>query len=309
MLFFVFFIFVFLLKGQQEFSLNQAIDIALENNYKYRISQLNVDYSSKNILQGYLNFAPTVTIDHSQVEISDYALQQQLAQQEGFKQLLRALDLGEFADQIPNTAFRKVYRSSMTVNWNLFAKGLALRELNERKLRHTILEIEADQAKLNTVFSVREAFYNLFIAEELMEIAKLRLKNTDQRVKQVQQFVNNGLRNNAELLRWQLQYSQAEEELIRAENGLSNTQKQFVFVLGMQMTEKAKTKRPEMSENLFADITEEMIKNLSVDDLNDMKKSILENQIAIDNKFYTYGKFLPSVNVKYVKNWQQSNRA
>lgn len=300
-------IFLNISMSQQRISIDEAISYGIDNNFQQKLSQLDLEFFDEQILQGYMNFAPSLSFNSSYVTFSDFSLLQQKAQVDGFKALLASVD-PTLADRIPNTAFKNVHRTDLSLQWNLFAKGQALKALSEMKSQKEIQVITNKQTHLETIYKVREAFYDLYIAEQFQTIAALRVKTMKNRVSQVENLVEKGFRNESELLRWKIELSKAEDAKLDADIMQQNAQKQFAFTIGAPMsTVYIPVMSQDFQENIFTDLNDDLITNLNIADIFDIQKVQIQKQIAEDNQFYTYGKFLPSVDLNWRKTWQQSN--
>lgn len=302
----------------RKLTLENAFAIAAEQNIDLKIKKLDLGWGEKNLLQGYLSFAPSVTFDHNIVRLSDYALNLQRSQSEGFKSFIQiyanGLPPGPDRDQllgvansIPNTAFEQVHRSTLTASWVLYAKGQALRALAERKNRQIITEIEHTELTLDVRYRVREAYYNLKIANEALVLQKHRLQNASRRVEQMERMEKSGLRTPQDLLRFRLDKTQIESQLILAQRQVRIANVALAYELGVPLSEKLElTEEMNFSAGLFAELSEAQIDQLNVDDLNSIKKAILQLDIAKDNVFYHYGKFTPMIDVNWRKTWNQA---
>lgn len=303
-------------------SVDDAIKIARESNLDRQIKAVQLEFGSKFLLQGYLNFAPTVTFDYSYVKLSEFALSQQQAQTEGFIGLLTAVanlpgtdpatrdQLLGVVDNIPLTAFEYVHRSSVNVDWWLFLRGDALKRISEYQNQQQIALIEQRELDRDIDYKVREAFYNLFIAQEALTLSKHRADNAKRRVTQIQRLVDQGLRPQNELLRWQLQESQVKTALLDANHQLRMAQRNLAYEMGVDLNRIYIANLNQETMNIdFSDLNMGRIQSVDVDQLDAIKKALLQLDIAQDNEFYTYGKFLPSVRVNWRKTWNQSDQA
>jgi outer membrane protein len=317
---FILFLLLFLtLFSQKKVSLEKAIGFALENNYQYKMIQDDLEYSEKNIIQSYLNYIPTLTLDHTYFKLSDYGFQLRQAQAEGFKAIITGYAdtrppverdmLLEIANTIP-PAFQKGHRSSISVQWNIFAKGLALKVLSRSKKQQQILEIEKDEKKLSLIYDVREAYFNSLISTELNKITKMRLSSVNSRLEQIERLVNQGLRNQSELLRWQYEKSKIEEAFIESESQMSISMKNLAYLIGEDLNEIIVAEEiSSFDQDYFPEINENYINEIDQQSFLVVQKQLREVEIAQNNKLYTYGKFLPSVDVNWRKSWQETEGA
>ena len=299
---------------QTPLSEDKAVEYAMENNISLQKHSLKLDYINKEIWQGYLTYLPTASINHSFVKFSDENLNQMKAQLEGFKFLLSNAEYTDpefsaiargIADQIPNTAFKNVNRTDLTVNWTIFANGQALNWLSAKRTEEKIEEISLRDERKAVALKVRQAYYDLAIAQKSFDVNSNRLKTSKERYNQVLRLVEKGLRANSEKLRWALQVSQAEQALVVSESDVRVAEVNLNFELGAPIQNRYKVNLDGIKKGRFAQFTSDYVNTYDRSKISHVKKSELMLKQAESSKFYSYGKFLPSLNGRYVKNWQQ----
>lgn len=123
------------------------------------------------------------------------------------------------------TGFRNIaaYRSA--------SAGVALQEENYRK--------ELNDLKL----SVKEAFYNALLAEELIRLNRESEIRLEKHLEQTRTLYENGLASRLDLLRSEVQLSNLRPQVIQAENSLRMARSSLALLTGLEEKE-AKSLRP-----------------------------------------------------------------
>ena len=300
--------------SQKTYTEADAIHYALQHNLSLKRATLKLDFLNKEIWQGYLTYLPTVTFNHSFVKFSDSNLELMKAQIDGFKFLLKNAEYKDpnfsataeqIADAIPNTAFKTVNRTNLTAEWMLFQNGAALNWLTHKQTETKIEDEHLVELKKEVTLNVRNAFFDLVIAEKALKLHQKRLETTQERLEQVRRLFEKGLRSKSETLRWKLQVSQIEETLIDAKNQVALSQMNLNFVLGAPVLEDVSTSVPDVELGRFSNLTHDRIQSVNIEGVSLTKQAMLQYEQTETSKFLSYGKFLPSINARYVKQWQQ----
>ena len=197
-----------LILSQDKITVNEAINFGINNNISIKRSNLKISLINKEKWQWYLTYLPTVNLNHSFVKFSDENLSQMKAQIDGFKFLLQNASYKDaafealardIANSIPNTAFKNIMRTNLTVNWELFANGDAIKILNSKVVEEQVEEIgHLDKIK-ELKLKIRDAYFDLATAEKLYHLNENRLKSADDRLAKVRREVTKGLKSSVDL--------------------------------------------------------------------------------------------------------------
>lgn len=293
--------------SQKTLTEQEAVNYALENNLSLKKQILKLDILNKEILQGYLTYLPTVSLNHSMVKFSDENLNQMKLLENAVKGLISAG--GGNPDEYPSTAFENVFRTDLTVNWSIFANGQALNWLSSKKIETEIEDISFSEEKRAIALKVRDAYYNLAVIQKAEQVNINRLKTSKERYEQILRLVEKGLRSKSEKIRWALQVSQAEEAVLGSESDRHFAQINLNFILGAPIQERFTVELNSFEKNRFIKFTEDYVKSFDRSKISLSKKSKLMLEQSESSKFYSYGKFLPSVNGLYIKKWQQHEKS
>jgi outer membrane protein len=293
--------------SQNTLTEEEAVNYAMKHNLSLKRQTLKLDYLNKEVLQGYLTYLPTVSLNHSMIKFSDENLNQMKLLESAIKGLITSG--GGDPDEYPSTAFENVFRSNLTINWSIFANGQALNWLSSKKIETDIEDISFSEEKRVISLKVREVYFTLAIVQKATDINKNRLKTSKERYEQILRLVDKGLRSNSEKIRWALQVSQAEEAVLSSESDSRIAQINLNFELGAPISERFIVELNSLEKKRFSKITEDYITSFDRSNISLSKKSELRLNQTENSKFYSYGKFLPSVNGLYTKKWQQHEKS
>ncbi len=148
----------------------------------------------------------------------------------------------------------------------------------------------------------------MFIANEALVLQKHRFENAKRRVEQMERLEASGLRTAQDLLRFRLDVTQIESQKILAEKQMRLANSKLAYELGVPLSEQFDVSAAtDFLPKDFIDLNEDKLNDLNVDELNSIRKGILQLEIANDNTFYEYGKFTPMIDVNWRKTWNQSD--
>lgn len=180
-------------------TLQEAIDIALENNYQLKQAANNLDLAEKNITSEYADFLPSVSGNLSG------------SSRKG-QQLVRQGDTQIFEDNVTNGLSGSI--GADVSLFNGFENILSLRMSKADKLSS---EEQLQRARENVIFQTASNFLQVLLDEQLLQIAKENLTASRQQLEQVKAQVEVGSRPTVDL------YNQ---ESTVASNELTVTQRQ-----------------------------------------------------------------------------------
>lgn len=184
-------------------TLQEAIDIALENNYQLKQAKNNLDLTEKSIISEYADFAPSVSGNLS----GGTSKGQQLVRQ-GNQQF--------FQDNITNSI-----RGSMSANLSIFDGFQNIISLRISKADQLSSEESLQRARENVIFNTASSFLQVLLDEELLEIAQENLASSQDQLEQVQAQVEVGSRPTVDLYNQESTVANNELTVTQRENNLN----------------------------------------------------------------------------------------
>lgn len=198
------FLFTAALQAQdvQKISLQEAIDIALENNYELEQATNNLELAEKTIFSEYADFAPSVSGNLS-------------GSSSRGQQLVRQGNTQVFEDNVTNSLSGSI-GADVTL-FNGFENILSLRISKADKLSS---EEQLQRAKENVIFNTASAFLQVLLDEELLGIAKENLASSQKQLEQVRAQVEVGSRPQVDLYNQESTVASNELTVTQRENNL-----------------------------------------------------------------------------------------
>tara|TARA_R110000868_G_scaffold37111_10_gene131522 strand:- start:4473 stop:5876 length:1404 start_codon:yes stop_codon:yes gene_type:complete len=186
----------------QKITLQEAINIALENNYLLKQAENNLDLANKNIISEYADFLPSLSSSFSgssgegrtQIEVGDQ---------------IRSIN-------VVSNSLRGGVSGSITI-FNGFNNILTLRTSKTTKLSR---EESLQRAKENVMFNTATRFLQVLLDVQLLEIAKENLVTSQKQLEQVQAQVEVGSRPSVDLYNQEAQVANDELSVTQRENSL-----------------------------------------------------------------------------------------
>ncbi len=186
-------------------SLQEAIQIALENNYQLKQAENNLDLANESIRSEYADFAPTIDASFG----GSRRTGQQFVQDrfnEGLDPFVDITSIGANGDI-----------GARIIIFDGFNNILSLRSSKESKIS---AEESYQRAKEQVVFNTAERYLRVLLDRELLEIAQENLENSQQQLEQVQAQVEVGSRPSVDLYNQEAQVASDELSVTQQENAL-----------------------------------------------------------------------------------------
>lgn len=200
----IFFLISISLQAQdvKEISLNEAIDIALKNNYQLKQARNNLDLAEKSIYSEYADFLPSISGGLNGGSTKG-------------QQLVRQGDTQVFQDNITNGVSGSI--GADLPLFNGFDNILTLRINKADKLS---FEESLQRARENVIFNTASSFLQVLLNKELLEIARENLASSLKQLEQVTAQVEVGSRPTVDLYNQESTVASNELTVTRRENSL-----------------------------------------------------------------------------------------
>ncbi len=170
---------------------------------------------------------------------------------------------------------------SLTTTLPIFEGFAGINRLSAASLLEEAAQNEADWSKFKIEMGVSLAFYRTLASKSLKQIAEQNLKILRDHLKEIQLFKKNGMATNYDVLRVEVQVSNAESELLNSEDNIAINGQNLIELMG--------------SENNSLEVSGELpqINNLtteSLEQLNPNKDSLNSrlDLLALKNKTNSY---------------------
>lgn len=201
---FIFFFLVqfpILLFAQEILTSEQAIKIALENNYSIRIARNQAEISSNNVTYGNAGFMPSVDLNVSQNNNIQNSKQEFLSGQDNEKE----------------NAKSSSFNLSGVFNWTLF-DGLEM-FTNYEKLKEleAMGELAARVVIERTIVSVLSSYYDLVRQKQRLQVIDKTISISEERIRLAEEKFQLGAASRLEILQAQVDYNADRSDQLNSE--------------------------------------------------------------------------------------------
>ena len=189
-------------QDRETITLQEAIDLALENNFQLKQAENNLQLAERSIFNEYADFLPSVSASLSG------------SSRKG-QQLVRQGNSQVFVDNVTNSIGGSI-RASLPI-FNGFDNILSLRINQADKLSS---EERYEWARENVIFNTASRFLQVLLNKQLLEIARENLATSEKQLEQVRAQVEVGSRPTVDLYNQEATVANNELTVTRRENDL-----------------------------------------------------------------------------------------
>lgn len=189
-------------QDSKEITLNEAIDIALKNNYQLKQARNNLDLAEKTMYSEYADFLPSISAGVN-------------GQSRKGQQLVRQGDTQVFQDNVTNGL-----SGSLSANLPLFNGFDNILSLRINKADKLSFEESLQRARENVIFNTASSFLQVLLNKELLEIAREDLASSQKQLEQVKAQVEVGSRPTVDLYNQESTVANNELNVTRRKNSL-----------------------------------------------------------------------------------------
>ncbi|MDZ7659274.1 TolC family protein [Fodinibius sp.] len=247
----------------REISLQEAIDIALENNYQLKQASNNLKLAESSIKSEYADFAPSISANLSG------------SSRKG-QQLVRQGDTQVFEDNVTNGL-----SGSLSADLSLFNGFENILSLRRSKADKLSSEEQMQRAKEDVIFNAASNFLQVLLDEQLVKIAKENLEASQKQLEQVKAQVEVGSRPTVDLYNQESTVASNELTLTQRENNLKMSRLALVRQLQIDPRGNYEFTHPEIQGNGNIQIggqefnIDELITN-ALDNRSDLKSEMAD---------------------------------
>ena len=253
----------------KKITLQEAIKIALENNYSLKLAKNNLDLAGQKIFSELADFLPSV---NSSLNYSRTTGQQ-------FVQDILAFD------DVTSTGFSGGINADITI-FRGFENILSLRKSKQDRIS---VEENLARARENVIFNTATSYLNVLVNKELLEIALENLEASNVQLNQTKAQVEVGARASVDLYNQESTVANNELSVIQRENQLRLSEVQLINRMQIDPRKKYEFVTPEISD--ASKLLQESIPSLNNliskalatrSDIKSEKASIRSQKISLD---------------------------
>lgn len=212
----------------ENLTLEQAVEIALENNPGLKAADAQVDGAQAGVLKSVSGFLPKVTASEtwSRTDNPLMVLGTKLNR-----------EMVGMADFVPGTindpGTMSNYNTRLAVVQPIFNGGKEYAGRTQATLAREAAVQGRERSRQDTVFQVINAYYAVLLAREYQRVAVQSLETSSANVKLAEARYRGGAVLQSDLLRARVQEAEVKEMVTRAENGVNLAQAGLNFAMGV----------------------------------------------------------------------------
>lgn len=236
------------------YTLQDCIDISIENNLDLKIKELRAASSEVNFKEARNKILPSLNMNYN-----------------------LGINNGRSIDPFTNSYINQELTFSnagLNLDATVFNGFRIKNEIKQSKFNMQASEMEIEEAKQNLTLEVTLLYIQILNNRDALKLSKARLTTTKVQLKRLESQYNNGLGNPATFTDIQGQYTRDQTEIITAENNLKTTVLNLVKLLSIDVD----------SENEFENIFEINNPEKYQVSANDVYTDALENLATFKSK-------------------------
>jgi len=272
-------------------TLDQCVETALKQNPNVLISLFSKKIASKDVLESLSQFLPQISTGvgyyHSVIGPSSKL---RIDPSTGIPVPVQPFEIKSWSSS-----------ASITVNQQIFSGGRNLFNYKRTKSMAKSAEYNLEDIKQQTIYLVKERYFNLLKTEHLLEIAKENIKSSEESYKRAETLYNVGKAPKSDLLKAKVQLENDKLGLIEAQNNLSVARSSLNYVLGFSVDHEI-----DVVDNLEMtafDISYEDAMSRAFTNHPRLKKQEWDVKAAKAAFGYSAAQFLPTVSAYYQYSW------
>ena len=203
----------------QNYSLEQAVEIAIQNKEALKASALELNASKQDIRSSYSGILPSVRISGSTTE-STFP-----EQTVGFNQ-----SSGEILNNVSSITSAS---SSFSIAQNIYDGGIWWNNIRLAKNNFRITEQFDRQIKTNIIRNVHFAYFNYLKAIQLLDVSRSNLMSSQQQLTLVQQQYDLGSAKKTDLLKAEVRFGQARIDVITNDASVKSAYRNLKNAMGL----------------------------------------------------------------------------
>ena len=203
----------------QNYSLEKAVEIALQNKETLKASALDLRSSKQDIKSSYSGILPSLRASTSMTE-SRFP-----EQTVGFNQ-----SSGEILSDVSSITSAS---SNISINQNIYDGGVWWNNIRLAKNNYKISEQFNRQIKTNIIRNVHFAYFNYLKAMQLLGVARSNLMSSQQQLALVEQKFDLGSAKKTDLLKAKVRFGQARVDLISNDASLKSAYRNLKNAMGL----------------------------------------------------------------------------
>ncbi len=211
-------------------SLQECIDIALQNNYELRAAQIGVEAAEQDIVTARSNWLPNV---NSSFQFGKYIQGQRWIKQDvpGFDPTTGAVVLQEQNVRIEQTE-RNSYSASVSLSQHIYDFGRTGNYIRQAKAYKQYQEYNLFNTRNLVIANVSDKYFQLLKAYKLKDVYEEAVKHAEENLDYNQTMMDVGLKSQAEIFQAKVNLGNQKTQLINQLNAMELARADLSNALG-----------------------------------------------------------------------------
>ncbi|MDG5767127.1 TolC family protein [Balneolales bacterium ANBcel1] len=203
--------------------LQEAVDIALENNREIKISEFEVKASESSVREVTGRFLPDISFGGQYVR--------------NVKKPVLFLGGGMGIPGMENggsieIGYNNSYQASLNASMPLYSRQL-IKSRQAASEQRGLTEVGLQDTRNRVTADVKRAFYTVLLSREVRDVTQKRMRNAEQRLAEVRRLHDEGLATEYDILVAEVQVENLRPELLQAKDELEASKLQLKNIMGI----------------------------------------------------------------------------
>lgn len=191
--------------GSDVLTLNQCLELAIKNNKEVQESEKNVAIAQDAVKEAEAGFGPTV----------------------GYQVTQKASDVAQYSGE------KTQLQAGISASFPLYTGGLLDNKLKLAQIQLDSAKEDLRKAKQQLTYNVKEAYYNVWLADQLLQVEKTSYSNLQEHVAKVDKMYKVGTASKFNLLQAEVQRDTLKPKVISAQNQVVLAKLQLATTIGL----------------------------------------------------------------------------
>lgn len=285
----------------QTLTLEEAIQLAIENNKDIKISLLNTEKSRAAVREAFGYALPSIDasanfshfLQKPKMPFPDFgALLTNATYSILFDENVIPRDESKYVPvetKLQSFALNNAYTASLTLTQVLFSSAV-FEGIGATKTYYELSKAELNNTVSKTVLSVQKAFYGVLLAKAVLDITNSSFTNAQENFNNVKTLYGEGMVSEFDMLQAEVQVENIRPVLLSIENLLLTAKDGLKIVLGINQTEEVDVSGEIKLDSIDISNEDELIQEALVSNFNikslELKKQVDEAFIQLDVSEY-----------------------
>jgi outer membrane protein len=313
-----------LLSAQERLTLDAAVKTAIQKNQLLRAAAYDRDAGDWGKLNAVTNFLPKVEVSGGLTRIDPASERRANAAVDFIKAAAGTLGVPQEAlSEIKPFAYRDTYSTDITVVQPIYNGGAEIVGLSAANAMQDRSESAYRDTEQDVVATVRVSFFNVLKAQELVALCQEAVGRTKRHLEMINRRAEAGMRTKTDVLRWEVELSADEGNLVNAQNGLALARLQLNNAMGVNLDANFELQRPEDLDSaaivpMVPSAATELAGSTSTGQKRDLSQEFLEThpsmqvmqanlRLADAGIDQAWINFKPNVNFAFQYGWEKND--